>query len=138
MAQTTEKKWYLVDLNDVVLGRAATQIADIIRGKDRATYQPNLDNGNFVVAINASKVKLTGNKMEKKKYYHHTGFFGGIKEATAKQKMSKSPAKLVSETVWGMMPKSNLSRHMMKKLKVYSGNEHPHTAQSPQPITLKG
>lgn len=122
-------KWILVDLTDKPLGRVATEIASIIRGKNRATYTPNTDTGDFVVAINASKIKLTGNKMEDKIYYRHSGYMGGLKQRTAQEQMDRDPTFLLQKAVKGMLPKNTLSRKILGKLKVYAGNEHPHTAQ---------
>jgi len=127
-----EKKWHIIDLKDKVLGRVATQIADIIRGKDKPTFTPSADTGDFVIAINADHIKLTGNKLEKKKYYSHTRYFGGIKEITAKAQMKKDSTAIIIAAVKGMVPKGPLGRKQMKKLKVFAGSEHPHSAQKPQ------
>lgn len=126
-----EKTWHIIDLKGKVLGRVATQIADIIRGKTKPTYTPSADTGDFVIAINADHIKLTGNKLEKKKYYHHTRWFGGIKEITAKAQMKKDSRALIVSAVKGMVPKGPLGRKQLKKLKVYAGAEHPHSAQKP-------
>jgi large subunit ribosomal protein L13 len=125
------KQWYLVDAENKVLGRLATQVATILTGKNKAIYTPFLDTGDHVIIINASKVKLTGNKLGKKVYHHHTGYPGGLKSVTAGTLMEKNPEKLVRDAVVGMLPKTKLGRAMRKKLKVYRGSEHPHQAQQP-------
>jgi len=127
-----EHKWYVVDAKDAVLGRIATKIATYIRGKHKAIFTPNTDTGDFIIVINADKVKLTGNKLTDKVYYHHTGYVGGIKGTTAQELLNKKPEKIIEKAVWGMLPKNRLGRAMIKKLKVYSGPDHPHQAQSPE------
>lgn len=124
-----QPKWVLIDLSGRPLGRVATEIADIIRGKNRPTYTPNTDTGDFVVAINASQIKLTGNKMDKKIYYRHSGFMGGLKQRTAQEQMDRDPTVLLQKAVKGMLPKNNLSRNILGKLKIYAGDKHPHSAQ---------
>ena len=138
-AKKTEvpKKWYLFDAKDEVLGRIASKIAVCLRGKNKPIFTPNVDTGDFVVVVNAEKVKLTGNKLDDKIYYHHTGFIGGIKAETARQRLSRNPEKVITDAVWGMLPKNRLGRAMMKKLKVYRGTEHPHTAQKPEVVQLR-
>lgn len=132
--KTTEaqQKWWLVDATDQTLGRLATQIAQIIRGKNKATFTPNADMGDYVVVVNAEKVKLSGNKLEQKKYYRHSRFFGGIKEFTAEQMKSRDPVYMLEEAVNGMLPKTKLGRRLQLKLKAYKGPEHPHKAQNPE------
>jgi large subunit ribosomal protein L13 len=127
-----EKKWYLVDAKDVVLGRMATKIANYLRGKNKPIFTPNVDTGDFVVVINAEKVKLTGKKLDGKVYYHHSGYIGGIKAETARQRLKREPDQVIMDAVWGMLPKGRLGRAMLKKLKVYRGAEHPHAAQKPE------
>ncbi|MBA4373833.1 MAG: 50S ribosomal protein L13 [Thermodesulfovibrio sp.] len=127
-----EHKWYVVDAKDAVLGRIATKIATYIRGKHKAIFTPNTDTGDFIIVINADKIKLTGNKLTDKVYYHHTGYVGGIKGNTAQELLNKKPEKIIEKAVWGMLPKNRLGRAMIKKLKVYSGPDHPHQAQSPE------
>lgn len=122
-------KWVLIDLAGKPLGRVATEIAEILRGKNRATYTPNTDTGDFVVAINASQIKLTGNKMEDKIYYRHSGYMGGLKQRTAQEQMDRDPAVLLQKAVKGMLPKNALSRKILGKLKVYADAKHPHVAQ---------
>lgn len=129
-------KWFLINLEGRVLGRAATQIAAILRGKNKPTFTPNADTGDFVVVINASKLRLTGRKMEQKVYYRHTGYPGGIRERKASKLVGTRPDIMVKEAVKGMLPKSVLGRSLLGKLKVYSGAEHPHVAQVPQEIKV--
>lgn len=122
-------KWVLIDLSGKTLGRAATEIANIIRGKNRPTYTPHTDTGDFVVAINASQIKLTGNKLEDKLYYRHSGYMGGLKQRTAQEQMDRDPTVLLQKAVKGMLPKTNLSRKILGKLKIYASDAHPHSAQ---------
>lgn len=129
--ETTKRDWVIVDLENKVLGRAASKITDMLRGKDKATFTPHADAGNFVVAINASKIRLTGRKLDEKLYHHHSGYPGGLKTKTAKEVLAKHPDRLLREAVWGMLPKNMLSKHLLRKLKIYSGPEHPHTSQNP-------
>ena len=130
-----EKKWYVVDAADKILGRMATGIAMKLMGKDKPTYTPNADTGDFIVVVNAEKVRLTGKKLDKKIYYWHTGYPGGIKSQTARERLEKDPTSIVSEAVRGMLPKNRLGKEMLKKLKVYAGAEHPHAAQKPEKLT---
>ena len=134
--QDIVRDWYVVDLENVVLGRAATEIARVLRGKHKPIYTPSVDTGDFVVVLNADKIKLTGNKLADKKYYHHTGWQGGIKEITAEKLLEKKPEKLIETAVKGMLPKNKLGRKMFSKLKVYAGGEHPHAAQQPKELKL--
>lgn len=134
--QDIERSWFVVDLEDVVLGRAATEIARVLRGKHKPIYTPSVDTGDFVIVLNAEKVKLTGNKMADKKYYHHTGWQGGIKEISAGKLLEKKPEMLIQNAVKGMLPKNTLGRTMFRKLKVYAGGEHPHAAQQPKELKL--
>ena len=127
-----ERKWYVIDAEDKVLGRLATEVATILTGKHKPIYTPHVDTGDFVIVINADKVKLTGKKLEQKKYYYHTGYPGGLKAVPYKQMMEKNPEKAIELAVKGMMPKNRLGRQMYKKLKVYSGPEHNHEAQRPE------
>ena len=123
------RSWVLVDANEQVLGRLATDIANKLRGKNRPDFTPHVDNGNFVVVINAEKVRLTGNKLDGKMYYKHSGYMGGISSMTARERLAKQPTEIIKDAVWGMLPKNRLSRQLMTKLKVYSGNDHPHKSQ---------
>ena len=129
-----ERKWHLIDADGLVVGRLATKVADILRGKNKAIYTPNTDTGDFVVIVNAKKVRFTGNKLEQKKYYHHTGYPGGIRMTTAKELMDETPEKVIVSAVRGMMPKNKLAKQQLSKLKVYSGPEHPHQAQNPETL----
>jgi large subunit ribosomal protein L13 len=131
------RAWYVADVAGQTLGRAATRIASVLRGKHRPTYTTHADNGDFVVVINADKVQLTGNKWDGKKYYDHSLFPGGVREQSAKQLLARHPTELVKRAIWGMIPKGPLGRRIYKKLKVYAGAEHPHTAQQPKPLELK-
>lgn len=127
--ENVNRKWLLIDAKNQVLGRVATKIADLLRGKHKALFSTNTDNGDFVVVLNAEQIKLTGNKLEDKMTYHHTGFFGGIKQRSAKHILDTKPTELLFNAVQGMMPKSNLAKKQLTKLKIYTGNEHPHAAQ---------
>jgi large subunit ribosomal protein L13 len=127
-----ERKWYVVDARDAVLGRLATKIAVYLRGKNKPVFTPNVDTGDFIIVVNADKVRLTGNKMNDKVYYHHTGYIGGIKAETAREMFEKHPERIIEKAVWGMLPKNTLGKQMLKKLKVYKGAEHPHKAQAPE------
>ncbi|MBI5188461.1 MAG: 50S ribosomal protein L13 [Nitrospirae bacterium] len=129
---TVERKWYLVDAKDAVLGRLASKVAVYLRGKNKSVFTPNIDTGDFVVVVNADKIRLTGRKLTDKVYYHHSGYTGGLKIRTAKELLEKKPEKMIKDAVWGMLPKNRLGRAMFKKLKVYRGSEHPHKAQKPE------
>ncbi len=131
-----QRGWYIVDLEGKTLGRAATVIASVLRGKNKPSYTPNVDCGDFVVVINAEKIRLTGNKMANKMYRHHTGFIGGLKETTAEKLLQKHPDQLIKDAVWGMLPKGRLGRKQMKKLKVYVGPSHDHAAQQPKALEV--
>lgn len=132
-----EPKWYLIDASDVVLGRLATQVATLLRGKHKPTYAPNHDGGDYVVVINADKVALTGSKREQKFAYHHSGFPGGLKATSYTELLATHPERAVMKAVQGMLPKTSLGRKQLTKLKVYAGAEHPHQAQQPEPFELK-
>jgi large subunit ribosomal protein L13 len=127
-----EQKWWLVDAEGRILGRMATEIADLIRGKKKPQFTRHLDTGDFVVVINAEKIKVTGRKLEQKKYYHHSLYPGGIKEISLEDLLAKKPEEVIKKAVWGMVPKGKLGRALYKKLKVYRGPTHPHEAQNPQ------
>lgn len=135
-SEDAEKKWYLVDAKDQVLGRLASQVAKIIRGKNKPTFTPNMDTGDFVVVINADKVKLTGKRPELKQYIHHSGYPGGQKIRSVREVKQTKPEFLVENAVKGMLPKNRLGRKLIKKLKVYTGESHPHSAQKPEPISF--
>lgn len=132
-----ERKWYVVDATDQVLGRLATRIAIYIRGKHKPQFTPNADVGDFVIVVNADKVKFTGNKLEDKVYYRHTGYPGGIRAETAKKRLESKPELIIERAVKGMLPKNRLGRALARKLKVYKGSEHPHTAQKPETISFQ-
>jgi large subunit ribosomal protein L13 len=130
------RKWWVVDLENETLGRAATRIAHILRGKHKVTYTPHVDDGDFVIVLNAEKVHLTGNKWENKRYYRHTGYVGGLKEATAAEVRERHPDFIIRKAVKGMLPRGPLGRQQLRKLKIYTGSEHPHVAQQPQTLKL--
>lgn len=132
-----ERKWYIVDATDKPLGRLAARIAYILRGKHKAIYTPHLDTGDYVIVINAEKIKLTGKKLTEKELYSHSPYPGGLKVTTYEKMLQSAPEKIIERTVWGMLPKNRLGRKMFKKLKVYKGSEHPHQAQKPQPLELE-
>jgi len=127
-----ERKWWLIDADGKILGRLATEISVLLSGKGKATFAHFLDTGDFVVVINAEKVQVTGRKLEQKKYYHHTGYPGGIKEKTLNELMDTNPEEVLRKAVWGMIPKNKLGWKIYKKLKVYRGSNHPHEAQNPE------
>jgi len=131
-----EKKWYLVDAEGKTVGRLATQIADILRGKNNPKYTPHTDSGDFVVVVNAEKVVFTGNKLDEKVYYRHSGYVGGLKERTAKEQLQRQPTKVLMSAVKGMLPKNSLGRKQLTKLKVFAGTEHAHEAQKPVELKL--
>ncbi|MEN8134795.1 MAG: 50S ribosomal protein L13 [Thermodesulfobacteriota bacterium] len=131
-----EKKWYIIDASDKVVGRLATEIASRLRGKHKPTYSTFIDNGDFIVVVNAEKVAFTGKKWDDKKYYRHSGYMGGLTETTAKEMLEKKPTDIIFKAVKGMLPKNSLGRAQLKKLKVYVGTEHPHEAQQPEKLEL--
>jgi large subunit ribosomal protein L13 len=130
------RAWVLVDANDQNLGRLATRIAEVLIGKNKPTFTPGVDTGDFVVVVNAERVTVTGNKMEDKKYYRHTGYPGGIRETTLKNMLKRNPDRVLRAAVWGMVPHNRYGRALMKKLKIYAGPDHPHEAQQPQPLDM--
>ena len=131
-----DKKWYLVDATGCTLGRLSSEVAKILRGKNKPEFTPFVDTGDYVIIINADKIKVTGKKLDKKIYYHHSAYVGGMKEATLKEMMNKKPEKVLELSIKGMLPKGPLGRAMFDKLHVYAGPEHPHAAQKPETITL--
>ena len=135
--ETVERKWFVVDAKDVVLGRLATNVASILRGKNKTIYTPHVDTGDFVVIVNADKVQLTGRKLDNKVYYHHTNYPGGLKSITAGKLLKEKPEEVIIAAVRGMLPKNPLGRDMIHKLKVYAGAEHPHAAQMPEKLEIK-
>ena len=136
-AQNVERKWYVVDADGMVLGRLASQVANILRGKNKPTYTPHVDTGDFVVVINCDKIKVTGAKVTDKVYTRITGYPGGVRQETFQEAMEKHPERVIEHAVKGMLPKNTLGRQMAKKLKVYVGPEHPHQAQNPRKIDLE-
>lgn len=131
-----EKKWYLIDADGCTLGRLASEVAKILRGKNKPEYTPFVDTGDYVIIVNAEKIRVTGKKLNQKIYYHHSDYVGGMKEATLKEMLAKKPEKVIELAVKGMLPKGPLGRSMYEKLHVYAGPEHPHAAQQPEAITL--
>lgn len=128
--------WILVDANGQNLGRLATQIAQILLGKHKPTFTPGMDTGDFVVVVNCERIQVTGNKMEEKMYYRHSQYPGGLKEITLRKQLQKHPDRVIRAAVWGMLPHNKFGRQLIKKLKVYAGPDHPHSAQQPKPLTL--
>ncbi|MBI4715658.1 MAG: 50S ribosomal protein L13 [Nitrospirae bacterium] len=135
--ENVQRKWFLVDAEGKTLGRLAVKVATILRGKHKPIFTPHVDTGDHVVVINAEKVHLTGGKLKKKVYYHHTGYPGGLRAFRAEEVMSRKPEKALREAVWGMLPKGPLGKAMLKKLKIYAGANHRHEAQRPAPINLE-
>jgi len=131
-----DPKWYVVNAEGKVLGRLSTELAKILKGKNKPTYTPYLDTGDFVIVVNAGKVTLTGKKLKDKIYYHHTGYPGGIRQTTAEKLLAKKPTEVIRIAVKGMLPKNSLGRQMLRKLKIYAGPNHPHEAQKPAPLEL--
>lgn len=135
--ETVERKWYVIDATDLPLGRLATKAAHILRGKNKVTFTPHIDCGDYVIITNASKVKLTGNKINDKMYYNHSGFPGGLRERNAKEMIEKYPVEMVERAVKGMLPKNRLGRQIFRQLFVYAGSEHKHEAQKPERLEVK-
>ena len=131
-----QREWLVVDASNQVLGRLASEVARLLRGKHKPQYTPYLDTGDFVVVVNAQRVRLTGRKREQKVYYRHSGYPGGLKQETAREMLEKYPERLIRRAVWGMLPKNRLGRKLLRKLKVYRGPEHPHEAQQPKAHTV--
>ena len=134
--QTIERKWYVVDAADMTLGRLASEVAKVLRGKNKPIFTPHADTGDYVIIVNASKVKVTGKKLDQKIYYHHSDYVGGMKEKTLREMMDKKPERVVELAVKGMLPKGPLGRQMYKKLHVYAGPEHEQAAQKPEALTF--
>jgi len=130
------QEWYVVDATDKVLGRLSTEIARVLRGKHKPEYTPHVDVGDFVIVVNAEKVKVTGRKLDQKNYYRHTGYPGGLRSITLRRQLEKFPERVIETAVKGMLPRGPLGRQMFKKLKVYAGPNHPHEAQQPKPLAL--
>ncbi len=130
--EEVKHNWYLIDVEDKIVGRVATRIADILRGKNKPTFTPHVDTGDFVVVVNAKKIKLSGNKLKDKCYYSYSGYPGGLKTKKAEDLLHKNPQEILMHAVRGMLPKNRLARQMIKKLKIYAGSAHPHEAQQPK------
>ena len=137
-SETVDRKWYVVDATNIPLGRVASQVAAVLRGKNKPIYTPHVDTGDYVIVINSDKMILTGNKLNDKKYYHHSGYPGGLKEVTYKDLMEKRSDFALERAVKGMLPKNSLGKKMFGKLKVYKGSEHPHQAQQPVELKIRG
>ena len=133
---TIDRKWYVVDATDMTLGRLASEIAKVLRGKNKAIFTPHIDTGDYVIVINAEKIAVTGKKLDQKIYYHHSDYVGGMKETTLREKLAKKPESVIELAVKGMLPKGPLGRQMLKKLHVYAGSEHNHEAQKPEVLTF--
>jgi large subunit ribosomal protein L13 len=134
--ETVERKWLIVDAENQVVGRLASKIATVLRGKNKPVYTPHVDTGDFVVVINAEKVTFTGKKLDNKIYYSYSGYMGGLKEINAKKLLEKKPEEIIRKAVKGMLPKNKLGRQMLNKLKIYKGSEHPHSAQKPEKLEI--
>ncbi len=135
-ATDVERRWYVVDAEGETLGRLATRIADTLRGKQKPTYTPHVDTGDFVVVVNAEKIGVTGQKLDQKRYYRHSGYPGGIRSRTLREQLERRPTEVIRTAVKGMLPRNKLARRQITKLKVYAGPNHPHEAQNPQPLRM--
>ena len=135
-SEKIERKWYVVDAEGCTLGRLASGVANVLRGKNKPEYTPHCDTGDYVIIVNAEKIKVTGKKLDQKIYYNHSDYVGGMKETTLKEMLNKKPEKVLEHAIIGMLPKGPLGRSMAKKLHVYAGGEHPHTAQTPEVLTF--
>ena len=133
---TIDRKWYVVDATGMTLGRLASEVASVLRGKNKPIFTPHIDTGDYVIVINAEKIAVTGKKLDQKVYYHHSDYVGGMKEATLREKLNKKPEEVIEHAVKGMLPKGPLGREMFKKLYVYAGPEHNHVAQKPETLTF--
>ena len=133
---TVERKWYVVDAEGKTLGRLASEVANVLRGKNKPTYTPHIDTGDYVIVVNAEKIQVTGKKLDQKIYYHHSEYVGGMKEATLREMMQKKPEFVITHAVKGMLPKGPMGRQMLKKLHVYAGPEHNHAAQKPETLDI--
>ena len=133
---TIDRKWYVVDASGCTLGRLSSEIAKVLRGKNKPQFTPHIDTGDYVIVVNAEKIKVTGKKLDQKIYYHHSDYVGGMKETSLKEMLAKKPEKVIELAVKGMLPKGPLGREMIKKLYVYAGNEHPHAAQKPEELAF--
>jgi large subunit ribosomal protein L13 len=135
-ATDVERRWYVVDAEGETLGRLATRIADTLRGKQKPTYTPHVDTGDFVVVVNAEKIGVTGQKLDQKRYYRHSGYPGGIRSRTLREQLERRPTEVIRTAVKGMLPRNKLARRQITKLKIYAGPNHPHEAQNPQPLKM--
>ena len=135
-SEDIEKKWHIINAEGRTVGRLATKVATILRGKDKAQFTPHADCGDFVIVINADKLNLTGKKWSQKTYYRHSGYPGGLKSITAEKLLEKEPEEILKKAVWGMLPKNRWQKKLIKRLKIYTGNEHPHTAQMPEVLEV--
>jgi large subunit ribosomal protein L13 len=135
--ETIERRWYLVDAEGQTLGRLATRIADTLRGKRKPEYTPHVDTGDFVIVVNADKISVTGNKLEQKMYYRHSGYPGGLRSRPLAEELARRPTEVIRKAVKGMLPRNRLARQQLTKLKVYAGPEHPHEAQKPEPLPVE-
>lgn len=135
-ASEIEREWFVVDAEGKTLGRLASEIAKILKGKHKPIYSPHLDVGDYVIVVNADKIRVTGRKLEQKFYHHHSGYPGGLKSISLRDQLARHPTRVLQSAVRGMLPKNRLGRRMIKKLKVYAGNEHPHQAQQPKELAL--
>jgi large subunit ribosomal protein L13 len=131
------RRWYVVDADGKTLGRLATVIADVLRGKTKPEYTPHVDTGDFVVVVNAERVAVTGNKLDQKRYYRHSGYPGGLRSRTLREQLDRRPTEVIRKAVKGMLPRNRLARQQLTKLKIYAGPEHPHQAQAPEPLKLE-
>jgi large subunit ribosomal protein L13 len=129
-----ERRWYVVDAESKTLGRLATQIADVLRGKGKPAYTPHVDTGDFVIVVNAEKIRVTGQKLDQKRYYKHSGYPGGLHSRTLREQLARRPEEVLRKAVRGMLPKNRLASAQLRKLKIYAGPEHPHAAQNPEPM----
>ncbi len=135
-AATVDRKWYVVDATDMTLGRLASEVASVLRGKNKPVFTPHVDTGDYVIVVNAEKIKVTGKKLDQKVYKHYSGYIGGLKETTLREKLNKKPEEVIEHAVRGMLPKGPLGRQMYTKLYVYAGPEHNHAAQKPETLTF--
>lgn len=133
-ADEITREWFIADANGKNLGRFSTKVAEVLMGKHKPTFTPGVDTGDYVVVVNCEGVVVTGNKLDDKKYYHHTGYPGGIREISLRDQLAKHPDRVIEKAVWGMLPHNKLGRKMLKKLKIYAGPDHPHAAQNPKPL----
>lgn len=137
-AEEVKKEWWVIDASNHILGRLAAEVASILRGKRKPIFTPNVDTGDFVVIVNAEKITVTGNKLTDKIYHHHSGYPGGLRSVSLEKLLQDKPESVIEKAVWGMLPKNSIGRQMIKKLKVYAGPEHPHQAQQPKALKVRG